>query len=371
MPFDELFRPISLGALDLRHRVVMAPLTRCRATPETNAPHALNAEYYGQRASDGGLIISEATQVVPEGLGYPGTPGIHSAEQVEGWRAITDAVHAKGGQIVLQLWNVGRISHTSMQPGGKLPVAPSAIRPAGQHFTAQWQPTEFETPRALELAEIPGIVAAYAKGAENAKAAGFDGVEVHSANGYLLDQFLQDGSNRREDEYGGSIENRARLTLEVVDASAKVWGSDRVGIRLSPYGTFNDMHDSDPVALYTYLLNQLSLRNLAYVHIIEPRVSDAGGSDEVNNAAPEAAKLFRAAYSGKVIGASGYTGETGAAAIAAGEADAIAFGRAFIANPDLPKRLRMGAPLNRYDRSTFYGGTEKGYTDYPSLADAA
>ncbi|MBC8049365.1 MAG: alkene reductase, partial [Chitinophagales bacterium] len=327
MAFDHLFLPVSLGGLHLRHRVIMAPLTRCRSLPGTNAPHALNAEYYGQRASEGGLIIAEATQVVPEGLGYPGTPGIHSPEQVAGWKLVTDAVHAKGGKIVLQLWHVGRISHSSMQPGGKLPVAPSAIRAAGQHFTAEWQPAEFETPRALELEEIPGIVAAYAKGAENAKAAGFDGVEVHGANGYLLDQFLQDGTNKRTDDYGGSLENRARLLLEVTDAVAKVWGADRVGVRLSPYGEFNDMHDSDPVALYSYVLQQLSARAIAYAHIIEPRVSNAGGTDDVNHDAPDAAKLFRAAFTGAIIGASGYNAETAEAVITEGKVEAVAFGR--------------------------------------------
>ncbi len=293
MPFDPLFTPVDFGALHLKHRVVMAPLTRMRARPQTNAPYSLNAEYYGQRASEGGLIITEATQVALEGQGYPLTPGVHSDEQVQGWRLVTDAVHAKVGLVVLQLWHVGRISHSSLQPGGQLPIAPSAIKPKGMHIDANFNRVEFETPRALETHEIPGVVAAYARGAENAKAAGFDGVEVHGANGYLIDQFLRDGTNHRTDAYGGSIENRARFLLEVVDAVAKIWGADRVGVRLSPFGTFNDMHDSNPVALFTYVLRELSKRNLAYVHLIEPRSPNPGSSDEQDETAPNAAKIFR------------------------------------------------------------------------------
>ncbi len=368
---DSLFTPADFGALHLKHRVVMAPLTRMRAIPGKNAPHALNAEYYSQRTSDGGLIISEATQVMQEGQGYPLTPGVHSDEQVKGWKLVTDAVHAKGGLMALQLWHVGRISHSSMQPGGVLPVAPSAIAAAGKHFDANFQQVDFETPRALETSEIPGIIAGFARGAENAKAAGFDAVEIHSANGYLLDQFLQDGTNRRTDNYGGSIENRARLTLEVVDAVVKVWGADRVGIRLSPFGSFNDMHDSDPTALYTYVLRELGKRGLAYIHLIEPRVPNAGGSDDLNNAAPQNSKVFREAYSGKLLSAGGYNGALAAEAVENGFADAVAFGRLFISNPDLPARLKAGASLNRYDRATFYGGTEKGYIDYPFLEKAA
>ncbi len=360
-----LFAPLTLGDLTLPNRIFLAPLTRMRAAPG-NVPHALNATYYAQRAS-AGLIISEATQVSPQGLGYPNTPGIHSAEQVTGWRQVTDAVHAKGGRMFLQLWHVGRISHSSLQPGGALPVAPSAIAAKGDAVTPSGM-KPFETPRALELAEIPGLVESYRQGAQNAKDAAFDGVEVHGANGYLLDQFLQDGSNRRTDGYGGSIENRARLLLEVIDAAIAVWGAHRVGVRLSPYGTFNDMHDSDPVALFTHVLGQLAARGIAYVHLIEPRATSAGGSDEVNADAPLTTALFRQTFPGVLIGAGGYTLDSARAAVEGGTVDAVAFGRLFIANPDLPRRFETGAPLNRYDRKTFYGGGAKGYTDYPALA---
>ncbi len=359
-----LFDPLALGALTLPNRIIMAPLTRMRAQQPGNIPHQLNAEYYAQRAS-AGLIISEATQISPQGQGYPATPGIHTPEQVSGWRKVTDAAHAAGGRIVLQLWHVGRISHSSFQPGGGMPVAPSAIAPTGKVLTAQWKQAPYETPRALETSELPGLVQDYRNAAENARAAGFDGVEIHSANGYLLDQFLQDGSNRRTDAYGGSIENRARLLLEVTDAVISVWGKDRVGVRLSPYGTFNDMHDSDPVRLFTYVLEQLSRRGIAYAHLIEPRATSAGGSDSVLENAPRTAEIFRTSFTGAFISAGGYSGETAEQAVASGHADAVAFGRLFIANPDLPERLRRHLPLNRYDRSTFYGGTEKGYTDYP------
>jgi N-ethylmaleimide reductase len=362
-----LFDPLKLGDLTLANRVVMAPLTRMRSKQPGNIPHELNAAYYAQRAS-AGLIISEATQVSQQGQGYPGTPGIHSKEQVQGWKLVTDAVHKAGGKIFLQLWHVGRISHRSHQPDGGLPVAPSAIKPSGGTFSAQWQPVEFETPRALETAEIKEIIQDYVRGAQNALEAGFDGVEVHGANGYLLDQFLQSGSNQRNDQYGGSIENRARLLLEVIDEAIKIWGSSRVGVRLSPYGTFNDMSDSDPVALFTYVLEQLSARKIAYVHLIEPRSSSAGSQDGNIAGAPETAKIFRKAFSGVLISAGGYSRNEAIKAVEQGAVDAVAFGRLFIANPDLPERLKRDADLNSYDRSTFYGGAEKGYTDYPALA---
>ncbi len=359
--------PLIAGALHLPNRLVMAPLTRMRSKQPGNIPHELNATYYAQRAS-AGLIISEATQVCQQGQGYPGTPGIHSKEQIAGWRLVTDAVHSAGGRIVLQLWHVGRISHSSHQPNDELPVAPSAIAAKNSGtMTADWKPTPILTPRALETDEIPGIVAAFAAGAANAKEAGFDGVEVHGANGYLLDQFLQDGSNHRSDQYGGSIENRARLLLEVVDAVIGVWGADRVGVRLSPYGTFNDMSDSDPVALFTYVLGQLSDRSIAFVDLIEPRSSGAGGSDKVLEDKPDTAKLFRQSFRGVLVSAGGYQPDSAKQAVAEGIADAVAFGRLFIANPDLLRRISENAPLNRYDRATFYGGGEKGYTDYPSL----
>lgn len=362
-----LFDPLIAGDFHLPNRIVMAPLTRMRSKQPGNIPHELNATYYAQRA-EAGLIISEATQVCQQGQGYPGTPGIHSAEQVAGWKLVTDAVHAAGGRIVLQLWHVGRISHSSHQPDNALPVAPSAIAAENSGtMTADWKPTPILTPRALETEEIPGIVEAFAHGARLAKEAGFDGVEVHGANGYLLDQFLQDGSNKRTDRYGGSIENRARLLLEVVDAVVAVWGAGRVGVRLSPYGTFNDVSDSDPVALFTHVLSQLSARSIAFVDLIEPRSSSAGARDTILEGRPDVAELFRSSFKGVLISAGGYTPDSAAETVSLGKADAVSFGRLFIANPDLPSRIAAHAPLNRYDRATFYGGGEKGYTDYPRL----
>jgi N-ethylmaleimide reductase len=362
-----LFDSLKIGDLTLSNRVIMAPLTRMRSTQPGNIPNALNAEYYAQRAS-AGLIISEATQISQQGQGYPATPGIYSAEQVEGWKLVTNAVHKAGGKIFLQLWHVGRISHPSLQPNGGQPVAPSALEAKNSGtYTAEWKPTSILTPRALETAEVAGIVEDFRKGAQNAKDAGFDGVEVHGANGYLLDQFLQDGSNKRSDVYGGSIENRARFLLEAVDAAIGVFGAGRVGVRLSPYGTFNDMQDSDPVALFSYVLAQLDARKIAYAHIIEPRSSAAGGADVVAEDAPITANIFRSKFKGTLISAGGYNRELALEAVASGNADAVAFGRAFIANPDLPMRLQQNAPLNKYNRATFYGGKEVGYTDYPFL----
>ncbi|GAB4385816.1 MAG: alkene reductase [Elainellaceae cyanobacterium] len=354
-----LLSPIKLGRYELPNRIVMAPLTRNRAG-DGNVPHALNATYYTQRAS-AGLIITEATQISPQGVGYPSTPGIHTPEQVAGWKLVTNAVHEQGGRIFLQLWHVGRISHPSLQPDGALPVAPSAIAPAGEAATYEG-PKPFVTPRALETDEIPAIVEQYRQAAQNALEAGFDGVEIHSANGYLLDQFLRDGSNHRTDQYGGSIENRARFLLEVVEAITGVWGGDRVGVRLSPSGTFNDMSDSDPQALFTYVVGQLDRFNLAYIHIVEPRE---------DNGAPAGQNLtagfFRSVYSGTIISAGGYDRELAEEVIASGDADLIAFGRWYISNPDLVERFAADAALNPYDRSTFYGGDERGYTDYPTL----
>ncbi|MDX1975224.1 MAG: alkene reductase [Rickettsiales bacterium] len=363
-----LFDTLTLGDITLSNRIIMAPLTRMRSKQPGNIPHALNAEYYAQRAS-AGLIVSEATQISQQGQGYPATPGIHSPEQIEGWKLVTEAVHEQRGKIFLQLWHVGRISHSSHQPNDGLPVAPSAIKPTGKVFTADWKQVDYETPRALETLEIAGIVADYKKASENAKAAGFDGVEVHGANGYLLDQFLQDGSNKRTDNYGGSIENRTRLLLEVVDAVVAVWGKGRVGVRLSPYGTFNDMDDSDPIALFNYVLDQLSKRGIAYVHMIEPRATSAGGSDAVAQSAPSTSQIFRKSFKGAFISAGGYDAENAKQAVESGEVDAVAFGRHFIANPDLPERIKTLATLNKYNRATFYGGAEKGYTDYPFLVE--
>jgi N-ethylmaleimide reductase len=367
---NPLIQPLSLGALDLQHRVVMAPLTRLRSRQPGDVPHQLNATYYGQRASKGGLIITEATDISEQARGYPGAPGVYSDEQIAGWKLVTEAVHAKGGRIVLQIWHTGRISHSSMQPGGALPVAPSAVAAPGDHMDAEGRPVPFETPRALEPAELPGIVEQFRQAAKNARTAGFDGVEVHGANGYLLDQFLQDSTNKRSDVYGGSIENRARLLLEVVDAVGEVWGSDRVGVRLSPWGHFNGMKDSNPAPLYRHAAAELGRRDIAYLHVVEPRADQNSDVNALDPNAPDAAGHVKKAFGGKVISAGGYVSETAQGAVSAGRADAIAFGRLFIANPDLPERLRRDASLNRYHRPTFYGGGPQGYTDYPTL-DAA
>ena len=361
-----LFDSITVGDIVLKNRIIMAPLTRMRSKQPGNIPYQLNATYYAQRAS-AGLIISEATQISQQGQGYPATPGIHTAEQVAGWKLVSDAVHAKGGMIFLQLWHVGRISHSSHQPGGALPVAPSAIAPSGKVFTASWGQADYETPHALDSSEINMILEDYRKASENAKTAGFDGVEVHSANGYLLDQFLQDGTNHRTDSYGGSIENRTRLLLEVVDIAVSVWGKGRVGVRLSPYGTFNDMQDSNPKALFTYVLKELKHRSIAYVHMIEPRATAAGGNDAIAEDAPCTSQLFRKSFDGAFISAGGYTPETAKQSVESGLVDAVAFGRYYISNPDLVERIKAGEALTHYQRATFYGGTEKGYTDYPFM----
>jgi N-ethylmaleimide reductase len=362
-----LFKPLQLGAISLSHRVVMAPLTRMRAGAPDNVPTELSVEYYRQRASSGGLIIAEASQVSPTGQGYPTTPGIHSAAQVAAWKKVVEQVHARGGKIFMQLWHVGRLSHTSLQPGGKLPVAPSALAPAGAGLTAEWQQVPYGQPRALETAEIAGIIEDYRKGAQNALAAGFDGVEIHGANGYLPDQFLQDRSNHRADRYGGPIENRARFLLEITDAAISIWGANRVGVRLSPWGSYGDMGDSNPVSLFTYAIQELSTRGIAYLHLIEPRATAEQLGLNTAGIPESAATLFRQAFKGPLIAAGGFGRESAAAAIEKGQADAVAFGRDFISNPDLPLRLMLGAKLNPYDRSTFYGGGAAGYTDYPAL----
>ena len=354
----DLFSPVTLGSINLKNRVVMAPLTRNRAG-EGGVPQPLNATYYEQRAS-AGLIITEATPVSPMAHGYPGLPGIYADAQIAGWKKVTDAVHAKGGKIVLQLWHVGRISHSSLLPNNVLPVAPSAIKPAGQAFTYQGL-VDFETPRALAVSELPAIVADYVHATKSALAAGFDGVEVHAANGYLLDQFLRDGSNTRNDNYGGSFENRARLLLEVTKAVIQVAGADKVGVRLSPVNPFNDMNDSNPQALFNYVADVLSPLNLAYLHVVEGGIHGGGLADPFNFA--EFRKHFKGAYIANLA----YDKARGNAAIASGHADAVAYGVPFIANPDLVERFKADAPLNEADSNTFYGGTEKGYTDYPFL----
>jgi len=366
MNFPSLFSPLKVGRYQLRHRVVLAPLTRMRAAKPSLAPRALNAEYYAQRATAGGLLIAEASPVMASGFGSPGVPGIYSQAQVVGWREVVDAVHAKGGIIFLQLWHVGRVSHSSFQPGGVLPVAPSAVPIADlKTGAADGKAVPYETPRALETSEIPGIVEAYRQGAKNALEAGFDGVEIHGANGYLIEQFLQSHTNLRTDQYGGSIENRTRFLMEVTKAVVEVWGADRVGVRLSPYGVANGSGEPDPMPLYTHAIKQLDPLGLAYLHFIEPRSSGAGRAEVNHQNVPSAMVLFRPLWSGILITAGGFTGETAEAAIADGYADAIAFGRIFISNPDLPRRLQRGYPLTPYNRATFYGGDAAGYTDYP------
>jgi N-ethylmaleimide reductase len=367
MNYPSLFSPLQIGPYQLRHRLVMAPLTRMRAEKPSLAPRPLNAEYYGQRATPGGLIIAEASPVMATGFGSPGVPGIYSEHQIKGWRAVVDAVHAKGGVIFLQLWHVGRVSHSSFQPGGVLPVAPSAVPISAdlKTMTADGKVVSYETPRALETSEIPGVIDAYRQAARNALKAGFDGVEIHGANGYLIEQFLQSHTNLRSDQYGGSIENRTRFLMEVTQAVIDVWGADRVGVRLSPYGVANDSGEPDPMPLYSHAIESLDPLGLAYLHFVEPRSSGAGRAEVNHQNVPAAMVLFRPIWSGILISAGGFTGETADAAIAAGHADAIAFGRIFISNPDLPRRLRLGFPLTPYNRATFYGGEEIGYTDYP------
>ncbi|MDB5794210.1 MAG: NADH:flavin oxidoreductase/NADH oxidase [Noviherbaspirillum sp.] len=348
-----LFDPIKIGDLELRNRIFMAPLTRSRAIGGGRVPNELMLEYYVQRAS-AGLILTEATAVTPHGVGYADTPGIWSDEQVAGWKKITEAVHAKGGRIFLQLWHVGRISDPVFLDG-QLPVAPSAIAAEG-HVSLVRPKREYVTPRALDIAEIPGIVAAYRKGAENAKAAGFDGVEVHGANGYLLDQFLQDSTNKRTDAYGGPIENRARLMLEVTDACIEVWGASRVGMHLAPRADSHSMGDSNRAATFGYVARELGKRKIAFICARE-----ALGEDRIG---PQLKKEFGGVY----IANERMTKESASKLLAAGEADAVAFGQLFIANPDLPKRFQLGAPLNTPRPESFYQPTPDGYTDYPSLA---
>ena len=353
MHYPSLFSPLKIGPYQLKHRVVMAPLTRLRAEKPSLAPRALNVEYYSQRATPGGLIIAEASPVMASGFGNPGVPGIYSDSQIAGWRRVVDAVHAKGGFIFLQLWHVGRVSHSSFQPGGVLPVAPSAVPISAElkTMTADGKVVAYETPRALETSEIAGVIEAYRQGARNALAAGFDGVEVHGANGYLIEQFLQSRTNLRTDRYGGSIENRARFLFEVTQAVIDIWGAMRVGVRLSPYGIANDSGEPDPMPLYTRVIKALDPLGLAYLHFIEPRSSGAGRAEVNHQNVPSAVVLFRSIWNGKLITAGGFTGETANAAIAAGHADAIAFGRIFISNPDLPRRLAHGYPLTPYNRA--------------------
>jgi N-ethylmaleimide reductase len=368
MNLPSLFSPLQVGPYRLQHRVVMAPLTRMRAERSSFSPRLLNAEYYAQRATPGGLLIAEATPVMVSGRGNPGVPGIYSEAQIAGWRGVVDAVHAKGGLIFLQLWHVGRVSHSSFQPGGAPPVAPSAVPITGNGMlamTSDGKMVPYETPRALETSEVKDVVEAFRQAAVNAKDAGFDGVEIHGANGYLLEQFLQSNSNLRTDQYGGSFENRTRLLLEIAQAAIGVWGANRVGVRLSPYGIANGSGEAEPMPLYTHVVKALDPLGLAYLHLIEPRSSGAGRAEVNWQNVPSAMVLFRPLWRGVLMTAGGFTGETAEAAIAQGHADAVAFGRIFISNPDLPRRLQHGFPLTPYNRATFYGGEEIGYTDYP------
>jgi N-ethylmaleimide reductase len=359
-----LFTPFDLGRSRLRNRIVMAPLTRDRATPGTDAPNALNTEYYRQRAS-AGLIIAEATQISPYGKGYAFTPGIYSPEQVAGWKSVTDAVHAEGGTIYLQLWHVGRFSHPSLQPGGLLPVAPSPIAPRdARTFIETGEFVEVGTPRALELVELPGLIDDYVAATRKAIAAGFDGVEVHAANGYLLDQFMRDGCNHRTDRYGGSVANRIRLTLEVTEAVAGEAGADRTGIRISPVSPAGGASDSDPQGVFFPLVRELSRFGLAYCHVVEGHTQgprEFHGFDFVK---------LRETFDGPWMVNNGYTGELAEEAVASGRADLVSFGRAYIANPDFVERLRIGAPLNEVDWDHTFGGDERGYTDYQTLETA-
>ncbi|MCX6051097.1 MAG: alkene reductase [Campylobacterales bacterium] len=356
-----LFSPIQVGKYTLTNRIFMAPMTRCRSI-ENNVPNDLMVNYYSQRAS-AGLIISEGTQISTQGIGYPATPGIHTAEQVEGWKKVTKAVHDKQGKIFVQLWHVGRISHSAYH-GGELPVAPSPIKPSGQIYTYEGM-KDFETPRALGINEIKEIVKEYAKAAKNALEAGFDGVEIHGANGYLLDQFLRDGTNKREDEYGSTIENRSRFLFEVIQAITDEIGSDKIGVRLSPSGTFNDMSDSNPQEHFTYICQKLSDFNLAYLHIIDALEGDIRHGANVVNL-----QLLRDAYKGVLVANGGYDKDRGNKAIKSHLADAISFGALFLANPDLPERFKINTDCNKADANTFYTQDAKGYTDYPTLQES-
>jgi N-ethylmaleimide reductase len=367
----KLFTPVQIGPLVLSHRVVMAPLTRSRAEQPGDVPGDLAAKYYTQRASQGGLIISEATTISINGRGWYGAPGLYSEEQVTGWRHVTDAVHAKGGRIFSQLWHTGRAAHSSLRNGEML-AAPSVVpHYFGPDTTGLVStPSGWQKPsphRALEISEISAIIDDYRKAAERAKAAGFDGVELHAANGYLVDQFLQDGSNHRTDQYGGSIENRTRFLLEVVTALTQVWDADRVGVRIGPGGTFNEMSDSNPGPLFDYVTEQLNRFGLAYLHVVEPRVR--GNTLIVEGQSAIAAERLRKIFKSKIIAAGGFEPDTAEAVVEKGDADLVAFGRHFVANPDLPERIRLGLSLNPYDRSTFYTFDARGYTDYPFYSD--
>ena len=357
---QDLFSPIELGGLRLANRVVMAPLTRNRAG-EGGAPTDLNVEYYRQRAS-AGLIISEASQISPAGVGYPNTPGIHSQAQIAAWRRVTEVVRARGGHMFIQLWHCGRISHPSMIPADCEPLAPSPIKADGEAMTYDG-PQAFVMPRAMTHEDIAEVIEQFRCAALNAKAAGFDGIELHAANGYLIDQFLRDGSNQREDEYGGSPRNRMRFLLEIIDAVSTVWESGRIGVRISPENAFNSMHDGDPQTTFAHVAAALADRGLAYLHVLEGDM--ASGARRIDYQA------IKQAFGGAYVANNGYTRARALEAVARGQADMVAFGQLFISNPDLPRRLRENAPLNEADPATFYGGDAHGYTDYPALPESA
>ncbi|MEM8799513.1 MAG: alkene reductase [Pseudomonadota bacterium] len=358
-----LFDEVSLGSLTLPNRIFMAPLTRSRANRAFEI-QPISETYYAQRA-DAGLIITEATNISHQAVGYAYTPGIFTARQTAGWAKVTDAVHAAGGRIFLQLWHVGRISHPDMQPGGGLPVAPSALQPKGEAFTYEGMKPHPE-PRALDLSELAGIVEDYRVAAENAQFAGFDGVEIHAANGYLLDQFLRDHTNRRTDDYGGTVENRARLLSDVIEAVSGVWSPTQMGVRLSPNTDFGDIRDSDPVTTFSHAVDVINTHKLGYLHLVEDFPGMAGQLDTMVET-----KTLRDRFDGLMIVNGGYDKAKGNQVIADGSADAVTFGRPFLANPDLVKRYLTDAPLNDPDQSTFYGGGAEGYTDYPTLEDQA
>jgi N-ethylmaleimide reductase len=368
---EPLFQPYRLGPCNLPHRIVMAPLTRSRARQPGNIPDALAACYYAQRAS-AALIISEATQISMQGQGYAWTPGIHSREQVEAWRRITKAVHEERGLMFCQLWHVGRISHPALQPDNMPPVAPSAITPQGKAFIenerGEGELVPFVRPRALDIDEMPYVVRQYERAAKNAQDADFDGVEIHAANGYLLDQFIETGTNRRHDAYGGAVENRSRLLFEVAEALTPIWGPDRIGVRLSPLGKMNDISDDDPETTFGTIAERLSDYGFAYLHIVNPAVEQMQKGEQPDARALRMVDLIRRNYKGTLIVAGGFDRDSATQWLREGRADLIAFGRKFIANPDLPERLRSSAPLNVDDPTTYYGGGAKGYTDYPSLA---
>ena len=363
---QSLFSPYELGPYHLANRMVMAPMTRSRAGQPGDIPSRLNALYYTQRAS-AGLIVTEGAQISAQGKGYPWTPGIHTEAQIEGWRGVAKAVHARGGHLFLQLWHVGRISHPLLQPEGQLPVAPSAIPPKGEAFVVneQGQPAmvPFVTPRALELSEIPDLINQYVQAAKNALLAGMDGVEIHAANGYLLDQFISSGTNRRNDAYGGSIPNRIRLLLEVTDAVSRICGAERVGVRISPFGTFNDMSDEAPEALFEAIADALSSRRMGYLHLVDPTFE---GEASIRSRGQQLMASIRQRFEGTLILCGGYDRARADTALLEGRADLIGFGRPFLSNPDLPMRLQTHAPLNLPDPSHFYGGGIQGYVDYPT-----